>query len=421
MGHKRTYDLQLASANACRGGTPVVRYMPSFSVQGNDKNLWFLGVEEEMSGSTSVAVGGGGDVYRPPFTAVQWQELEHQALIYKYLVAGVPVPSDLVMPIRRSFEALSATLFHHPTYLKSKFVMPLFSGFLQILDGGFKLLSSSGYCSYYGKKFDPEPGRCRRTDGKKWRCSKDAYHESKYCERHMHRGRNRSRKPVESQSTSQSLSTAMSNITTVNTTGSVKRSYQNVSNTTSRSQSLYPITNSETIDFGSKVSKSQVDSSPYVTNNKGLRYAQGLTVNVDDQNYTSGVSGNVTGLGMDISIDGSRRLMTSQVPTNSLLKPQHDSYLQKGNSLQLNMTNTFDPTVDTSCMSKQRQQHPFFDSEIGSAGQVKHGQSMRQFFDEWPKAKEPWSNLDAATQLSMSMDPEFNARNACPPNGVGQM
>lgn len=54
------------------------------------------------------------------------------------------------------------------------------------------------YFSYYGKKLDPEPGRCRRTDGKKWRCSKDAHPDSKYCERHMHRSRNRSRKHVES-------------------------------------------------------------------------------------------------------------------------------------------------------------------------------------------------------------------------------
>lgn len=52
---------------------------------------------------------------------------------------------------------------------------------------------------YYGKKIDPEPGRCRRTDGKKWRCSKDAHPDSKYCERHMNRSRYRSRKPVESQ------------------------------------------------------------------------------------------------------------------------------------------------------------------------------------------------------------------------------
>ncbi|KAJ6427361.1 hypothetical protein OIU84_022870 [Salix udensis] len=49
----------------------------------------------------------------------------------------------------------------------------------------------------FGRKADPEPGRCRRTDGKKWRCSKEAYPDSKYCERHMHRGKSRSRKPVE--------------------------------------------------------------------------------------------------------------------------------------------------------------------------------------------------------------------------------
>ena len=46
---------------------------------------------------------------------------------------------------------------------------------------------------------DPEPGRCRRTDGKKWRCSRDVAPNHKYCERHMHRGRPRSRKPVEVQ------------------------------------------------------------------------------------------------------------------------------------------------------------------------------------------------------------------------------
>lgn len=44
---------------------------------------------------------------------------------------------------------------------------------------------------------DPEPGRCRRTDGKKWRCGKDVVPDQKYCERHMHRGRGRSRKLVE--------------------------------------------------------------------------------------------------------------------------------------------------------------------------------------------------------------------------------
>uniref|UniRef100_M8CZU7 Growth-regulating factor n=1 Tax=Aegilops tauschii TaxID=37682 RepID=M8CZU7_AEGTA len=87
------------------------------------------------------------------FTAAQYQELEQQALIYKYLVAGVPVPPDLLLPIRRGFDSLASRFYHH---------------------------HALGYGSYFGKKLDPEPGRCRRTDGKKWRCSKEAAQDSKY-------------------------------------------------------------------------------------------------------------------------------------------------------------------------------------------------------------------------------------------------
>ncbi|WVZ10090.1 hypothetical protein V8G54_014620 [Vigna mungo] len=107
-----------------------------------------------------------------PFTAAQWHELEHQALIFKYLKAGLSVPPDLLLPIRKSLQFMA-----HPSL------------------GG-----------YYGKKIDPEPGRCRRTDGKKWRCSRDAHPDSKYCDRHMIRRRYRSRKPVESQPHSSSAS-----------------------------------------------------------------------------------------------------------------------------------------------------------------------------------------------------------------------
>jgi hypothetical protein len=59
------------------------------------------------------------------------------------------------------------------------------------VDGGFNLRLSNR------NNTDPEAGRCRRTDGKKWRCSRDVAPNNKYCERHMHRGRPRSRKPVE--------------------------------------------------------------------------------------------------------------------------------------------------------------------------------------------------------------------------------
>lgn len=52
----------------------------------------------------------------------------------------------------------------------------------------------------FSNGLDPEPWRCRRTDGKKWRCSKEVAPDQKYCERHAHKTRSRSRKPVEPQS-----------------------------------------------------------------------------------------------------------------------------------------------------------------------------------------------------------------------------
>ncbi|XP_076936622.1 growth-regulating factor 4-like isoform X1 [Bidens hawaiensis] len=342
-----------------------------------------------MSGSTTVAGGSG---FRPPFTPVQWQELEHQALIYKYLVAGVPVPYDLVLPIRRSLEALSETFFNNP--------------------------NSLGYCSYYGKKFDPEPGRCRRTDGKKWRCAKDAYPDSKYCERHMHRGRNRSRKPVESQSASQSLSTAVSRVTTVSSTGSgtnSNRSFQNLGNGSFQNSHLYPTSSSGTIDFGSNASKLQVHASPYGINNNSFRYDQGLTINVDDINYPSGAS----------STESSWRLVPTQMSSTSLMESRTDSYLQT-KSPQLTMVNAFEPVIDTTTPGSKpsQQQHCLFGSKIESPVKVKHEQQhmMRPFFDEWPQPREPWSSLDGAsgttTQLSMSTIHEYSARNNCTANGV---
>ncbi|URE37639.1 growth-regulating factor [Musa troglodytarum] len=90
------------------------------------------------------------------FTLAQWQELELQALIYKNMIAGVSVPLELVLPIKRSL--LGASPFsHHPELYHH--LQP----------------------SY----------------GKKWRCSREVVVGQKYCERHVHRGRNRSRKHVE--------------------------------------------------------------------------------------------------------------------------------------------------------------------------------------------------------------------------------
>ncbi|KAE8098502.1 hypothetical protein FH972_016559 [Carpinus fangiana] len=114
------------------------------------------------------------------FNLAQWQELELQALIFRYMLAGAAVPPELLQPIKKSLLHAPPYFLHHP---------------IQHFPHYQPALLQSGF---WGRAaMDPEPGRCRRTDGKKWRCSRDVVPGQKYCERHVHRGRNRSRKPVE--------------------------------------------------------------------------------------------------------------------------------------------------------------------------------------------------------------------------------
>ncbi|KAJ0245645.1 WRC domain-containing protein [Hirschfeldia incana] len=111
------------------------------------------------------------------FSLAQLQELELQALIYRYMSAGASVPQELLLPIKKSlFHQSHLNFLHYPLPHNFPHYQP---------------------CHWGRGSVDPEPGRCKRTDGKKWRCSRDVVGSYKYCDRHIHRGRNRSRKPVE--------------------------------------------------------------------------------------------------------------------------------------------------------------------------------------------------------------------------------
>lgn len=132
------------------------------------------------SGNMNGSMHGSFTGIRGPFTPAQWIELEHQAMIYKYLTANVPVPANLLIPIRKALSSSGFPGFSIGSYPSHSYGWGTFH------------LGFSG-------STDPEPGRCRRTDGKKWRCSRDAVPDQKYCERHINRGRHRSRKPVEGQ------------------------------------------------------------------------------------------------------------------------------------------------------------------------------------------------------------------------------
>ncbi|KAK6926206.1 Glutamine-Leucine-Glutamine, QLQ [Dillenia turbinata] len=311
---------------------------------------------------------GGGMMRTSPFTLSQWQELEHQVLILKYLMAGLPVPPDLVLPIRKSFESMSSRFFHRPTM---------------------------SYCS----KVDPEPGRCRRTDGKKWRCSKDAYPDSKYCERHMHRGRNRSRKPVESQTVSQSSST----VTPLDATGSSGGGTGNFQNLPTSAlgnpQGPYPGASNQT--------QMQMEPIPYGIRFKDYRYLHGLKPDVGKHSFFSEASGSNRGLQMDSPVDDPWNLMPSGVS----LYPQSNY-------------------SDNSMLQNDYPLHSFFGSEYAPVEPVKQeGQSLRPFFDEWPKTRDSWSSIEdkrsnqslfSTTQLSISIpmaSSNFSSTSSQSPHG----
>lgn len=69
--------------------------------------------------SLSSSMQGAMARVRGPFTPSQWIELEHQALIYKYLAANSPVPHSLLIPIRRSL-----TSPYSPAYFGSSTCKP---------------------------------------------------------------------------------------------------------------------------------------------------------------------------------------------------------------------------------------------------------------------------------------------------------
>ncbi|KAJ0936992.1 putative transcription factor interactor and regulator C3H-WRC/GRF family [Helianthus annuus] len=149
---------------------------------------------ETSSSKTSKDMMQGVSSY---FSIGQWQELEVQALIFRHMLTGSPIPPQLLNLLLNSN--------HNLNYPRSNFP-PLYQ-------------TGGGYWGRGG--MDPEPGRCKRTDGKKWRCSRDVVAGHKYCERHIHRGRNRSRKPVEIP-TPAPITTAITPVNTTALCGGVK-------------------------------------------------------------------------------------------------------------------------------------------------------------------------------------------------------
>lgn len=71
--------------------------------------VFFLGYNSgSLNGASMHGVLAGA---RGPFTPSQWMELEQQALIYKYITANMPVPSNLLIPIRKALDSAGFSSF----------------------------------------------------------------------------------------------------------------------------------------------------------------------------------------------------------------------------------------------------------------------------------------------------------------------
>ncbi|KAK7289720.1 hypothetical protein RIF29_03585 [Crotalaria pallida] len=129
------------------------------------------------------------------FTEAQRLELFNQVFIFNYFACHLPI------------------LHHHLA------VPAAFSSYMPGSE-----YSHQGFDYGSSMVMDPEPRRCRRTDGKRWRCSREVVPDQKYCEKHMHRGCNRSRKLVETYQHNSPLTTKPSGKLQTKLTSSNKES-----------------------------------------------------------------------------------------------------------------------------------------------------------------------------------------------------
>ncbi|KAL9256516.1 Growth-regulating factor 5-like protein [Drosera capensis] len=344
--------------------------------------------------SSGLSRGGGGSKF--PFTPSQWQELEHQALIYKHMVAGVPIPHDLLLAVKRSLDSplSSQNFFPAAAYQNSH-------------------MGWNPYQMGYGKRLDPEPGRCRRTDGKKWRCSKEAYPDSKYCERHMHRGKNRSRKPVEVLTTTAAAAASVT-ITTaeigstaaaaqigVNPTTASYISSMN-KNTYSSLSSFQPqLGSSDSYDLRYHHSSSSRPPGMSLSSQDTNTHLLLESGSLGDQRYLQGVKGDI---GEHAFFNGARRGYTS--PGSSMDEQWQLNQFKHGG------------TAATTSFSQQKQGYPYLELKSEAPKpekqQTHEGYVWGRDFDceltmrvereiDPQKTRDSWNESSSTTQLSISM------------------
>ncbi|RYQ78846.1 hypothetical protein Ahy_Scaffold9g108596 [Arachis hypogaea] len=369
--------------------------------------------------------GGSSRSSRFPFTPSQWQELEHQALIYKYMASGISIPPDLLFSIKRGYHLDHSRLFphHHP---------PQHLGWNYLQMG-------------LGRKIDPEPGRCRRTDGKKWRCSKEAYPDSKYCERHMHRGKNRSRKPVEQQQPlKQSPAAAPTNTDDAAASShhapSSSTTTTILSITNNNNNSLSPLSSASLSSHHDLYHQHQHQHSflyhhqpssrssnsigfSFQDNNNAAplfldtqtntdcreRYIYGLKEEVDEHAFFTEPSGTMRSFSAS-SMDDSWQLTPLTISSSTSSKQRSCSGLSNENNNEYSYLQLHHHNNNNNSKQREAEQDHGCYMALGKEEEPHHQKTtVHRFFDEWPhksRGGSSWLDLDdksSTTQLSISI------------------
>lgn len=162
---------------------------------------------------------------------------------------------------------------------------------------------------------------------------------------------------------------------------------------------------------------------------KKCRYLNVVKSEKDEHSIFSGAtSANPRGLGIDPSTDNTWHMIPSQVDLFPLSKGRNESIMPINNT-QLHSLHGLEQDPMNS-LSRQHQ-HCLFGNEFGCTDGIKQeNQSLQLFFDEWPKARDSWSELKhersnrtsfSTTQLSMSIpmaSSDFSTTSSRSPNGT---
>lgn len=144
-----------------------------------------------------------------------------------------------------------------------------------------------------------------------------------------------------------------------------------------------------------------------VTHWEICRYFTGAKPGVHEHIFRNKTSGSARGVGI-YGIDNLWHLTTPRVSSRPLPKASTPYSVQAAYSQHPPVQDLSQATPS----SVSRQQHSFVRSEVDAPETTKHeGQFLLPFFDEWPKTRESWCDLEeerskqasvSATQLSMA-------------------